>query len=156
MSACANAFIGGRDYIIEGVLGFHAAWLPDTSVIDTDKKINTLFRAGQVAGVQDAFYWMANGFSIQLPYYINSRSDVDKFVAFTTLEELMIFYVRDDENVDNNGLERYMQFQADVEPKVWDVPAISEYIAGNNAGYNGVMVIEFIYNGFQETTSEEE
>ena len=99
MSACAIAFIGGSDYKISGVLGFHNAW-NNLEVFGEDgvdqNELNQIYRNGQFLGTQSTYYLLVNGFSIDLQFSIASRTDPANFVIFKSENELNKFYVRND------------------------------------------------------------
>ena len=161
MSACANAFIGGRDYKISGILGFHASWV-NKDIIEqlTTTQVNQLLQQGQVSGVRDVYYWFANGFSIQLPFYINANTSPSNFLVFLSTEKLMEYYVRDDENPDNDTIYTFMKFNDALQPVVWNERRAIAYaqdqlqdVVENGASVN---LVEVIHNGFAETDNEEE
>ena len=90
VSACYIAFLGGKEYDIDGVLAAHNAWLKDTNDLTVNQGINQ----GQSLGAYDTYFHLANGFNFTLPYAISSFTDKDTFVAFTDESELMKFFVR--------------------------------------------------------------
>ncbi len=100
VSACYIAFLGGKNYDIDGVLAAHNAYLKDGGMDETGgtPDINQTIVYGQQLGAYDAFYHLANGFNFTLPYMIAQHTDKDTFVAFTDQEDLNAFYARNDED----------------------------------------------------------
>lgn len=135
LSACANAFIGGHSYKVSGILGFHSAWLPVTqeqiSTLTPDR-FNALYGNAQWNGVFDSYYWMINGFSIQMPAAINAYTTPDKFLVFLSEEELLSYYVRDDGNTDTQPVFDYMRFDDTRPTTVWGGVEMVPYL---NAQY---------------------
>ena len=70
LSACAIGFIGAKDYVILGALGFHNMYITDENLVDADKLL--LLIRGQQFGVRTAIFFVANGFEIELPYIISA------------------------------------------------------------------------------------
>ena len=66
--------------------------------------INETLIHGQQLGVYDTYYHLANGFSLKLPYTISKHTDKDTFIAFTDVDDLMDFYVRNEEDKINQYL----------------------------------------------------
>ena len=99
LSACAIAYIGGTDYEVEGILGFHKAHLAGAEPFMNQEEA---FDAGQLAGSYHLYYLIANGFSVSLTAHIDQRSTPNDFIVFTNTEDLLKFYVRsDDDNISN-------------------------------------------------------
>lgn len=107
LSACAEAFLGAADYIVDGALGFHVSWFPNP----TGKPENDVFQFGQAAGTTSTYYYLANGFSAQLPYLVNAFTSSETFLTFFDESQLMEFYARSDEDKIND----YLQFKVDVD-----------------------------------------
>ena len=96
LSACAVAFIGGTNYVIDdGILGFHKGHLAGKEPFMSQDEA---FDNGQQAGTYNAYFILANGFSIDLALAIDKWSDPNNFVVFTTTEDLNKFYVRSEED----------------------------------------------------------
>lgn len=93
LSACATAFMGAKDYIIQGVLGFHVAWSP------MEMETNDATRMGQYLGTQDTLHILSNGFSGQLAILIAGFTTSEVFLVLTQ-EDFEMFYVRNDDGVD--------------------------------------------------------
>ena len=122
VSACYIAFLGGKDYDIDGVLAAHNAWIKDTGDFTVNQGINQ----GQALGAYDTYYHLANGFNFALPYMITAYTDKNTFVAFTDEKELNAFFVRDavDKivsyldstvgNTDENWVEKHVVKSADL------------------------------------------
>ena len=103
MSACADAFLGAAEYVIDGgTLGFHKAWIPPVY----RHRIGTqeAFDSGQIYGAENVQWVLANGFNIQLANAINYYTAPDTFLVFFSEESLMKFYVRDEDNNINDYL----------------------------------------------------
>ena len=99
LSACAAAFIGGTDYKVEGILGFHKGHLNGLEPFMNQEEA---FDNGQVAGSFHLYYIIANGFGVDLAFNIDRRTSPSNFIVFTNTEDLMKFYVRDDvDNISN-------------------------------------------------------
>lgn len=97
LSACAFAFIGGTDYLIDGTLGFHVAWVDfeeDTTFDEND--VNSGYRAGQLLGNQMTIWFMQNGFTPHIATQIAYKTDKSKFLVFRHEDELNQWYTRND------------------------------------------------------------
>lgn len=99
LSSCAIAFVGGTNYKIDGILGFHTAWLSiDPKDMEPDgisvKMLNQAYKSGQMIGAQLSYYMRINGFHDFLTMQINVKSDKDNFVSFTHEDQLNEWYVR--------------------------------------------------------------
>ena len=120
VSACYIAFLGGKEYDIDGVLAAHNAWIKDTGDFTVNQGINQ----GQALGAYDTYFHLANGFNFTLPYMIAIHTDKDTFVAFTDEAELMSFFSRNEEDkivtylkqlpIDNAWVEKYVVESADL------------------------------------------
>ncbi|MCG7944827.1 MAG: hypothetical protein N0C84_00615 [Candidatus Thiodiazotropha taylori] len=101
MSACAYAFVGGSDYKIDGLLGFHASWvdIPEVSIATSDQ-VNAYYLQGQAIGSYLTSYMMLNGFHSQLGNAMPYITDQENFWVFKHEDELMKFYVRNDDSQD--------------------------------------------------------
>jgi len=102
LSACAYAFMGGTDYKINGLLGFHNASI-GAFIEDTEwntNKVNSVYVAGQVLGTQASYWFMVNGFHPLLVTHIMQKTDKEKFVVFSNSKSFNKWYVRNDEAPD--------------------------------------------------------
>ena len=124
LSACAVAFIGGQDYEVEGILGFHKGHLAGAEPFLNQEEA---FDNGQQAGSFNLYYIMANGFSVDLGFQIDRRSSPDKFVVFTNTEDLLKFYVRDD------SIDLFESYVTPIEetPTVFDVNDMVTHLTNN-------------------------
>jgi hypothetical protein len=118
LSACAIGFIGAKDYVILGALGFHNMYVNDEDMVDIDKL--TLIIRGQQFGVRTAIFFIENGFEIELPYIISAFTTPEEFIVFTSTEDLMTFFARSEEDniidyLDNNEID-----DAWIEEHLWD------------------------------------
>jgi len=93
VSACALAFIGGWKYFIGGLLAFHSPYLPQYS---PDTIIEDIYYSGQNTGVQQMFYFAANGFRAQLYMTIAQYTDRENFMVFTNTNDLHHYLMIDD------------------------------------------------------------
>ena len=107
LSACAIAFIGGAEYTIDGALGFHSSYLPDPGSLPS----SVAFKEGQAVGVQDTFFFLANGFSVQLPQLISLYTSPEDFLVFYNESQLDEFFMRDEED----NINSYLSFPVDVD-----------------------------------------
>ena len=94
LSACAEAFIGGVTYEIDGVVGFHKSYIPD----DSEVGAQDAFDYGQWAGTRSLYSYLANGFSAQLGFIVNGYTSPTEFLVFFSEEQLDEFFVRSDED----------------------------------------------------------
>jgi hypothetical protein len=103
MSACAFAFIGGYDYRIDGMLGFHLAhFAPEdvTGVYNVDD-MNGEFEVGQQLGHYWSIWIMENGFSNHLTTTIVNETSKDNFLVMDHEDELMNWFVREETGMDD-------------------------------------------------------
>lgn len=133
LSACAIGFIGAKDYVILGALGFHNMYVTDENMVDIDKLM--LIIRGQQFGVRTAIFFIENGFEIELPYIISAVTTPEEFIVFTSTEDLMTFFARSEEDniinyLDNNDID-----DAWIEEHLWDSARFMLFMQGgdNNA-----------------------
>jgi len=133
LSACAIGFIGAKDYVILGALGFHNMYVTDENMVDIDKLM--LIIRGQQFGVRTAIFFIQNGFEVELPYIISAVTTPEEFLVFTSTEDLMTFFARSEENnivdyLDNNEID-----DAWIEEHLWDSARFMLFMQGgdNNA-----------------------
>lgn len=99
LSSCAIAFIGGTNYKIDGILGFHTAWLsiqkePNEKNPISVEMLNQSYKAGQQIGAQLSYYMRVNGFHDFLTMQINAKTDKDNFLSFSHEDQLNEWFVR--------------------------------------------------------------
>ncbi len=89
LSACAIAFMAGDTKIINGVLGFHVAWL--------DKKLesNEALKNGQLLGSITGIYFYNTGYIAQLQYLIGALTNKDTFLLMYSEEDLAMFEIKE-------------------------------------------------------------
>ena len=133
LSACAIGFIGAKDYVVLGALGFHNMYVTDENMVDIDKLM--LIIRGQQFGVRTAIFFIENGFEIELPYIISAVTTPEKFIVFTSTEDLMTFFARNEEDniidyLDNNDID-----DAWIDEHLWDSARFMLFMQGgdNNA-----------------------
>lgn len=133
LSACAIGFIGAKEYVILGVLGFHNMYIPDESMAEIDKL--TLILRGQWFGVQSTIFFVSNGFEVELPYIISVVTDPETFVVFTNTEDLLTFFARSEEDNVADYLSGNDIDEVWIEKHVWDTEDFMTYMQGgdNNA-----------------------
>jgi len=117
LSACAIGFLGAKEYIVRGVLGFHNMYIPAEVTVNIEDL--QLLIIGQSFGVQTTAFFLANGFDVSLPMIIANLTTPERFVIFTSTEDLMIFFARTEEDnvsgyldgtegVDNTWIETHL------------------------------------------------
>jgi len=133
LSACAIGFIGAKDYVILGALGFHNMYVTDENMVDIDKLM--LIIRGQQFGVRTAIFFIENGFEIELPYIISAVTTPEEFIVFISTEDLMTFFARNEEDniinyLDNNDID-----DAWIDEHLWDSARFMLFMQGgdNNA-----------------------
>jgi len=133
LSACAIGFIGAKDYVILGALGFHNMYVTDENMVEADKLM--LLIRGQQFGVRTAIFFIQNGFEVELPYIISAVTTPEEFIVFTSTEDLMTFFARNEEDniidyLDNNEID-----DAWIEEHLWDSARFMLFMQGgdNNA-----------------------
>lgn len=133
LSACAIGFIGAKEYVILGALGFHNMYITDENMVEADKLM--LIIRGQQFGVRTAIFFIENGFEVELPYIISAVTTPEEFIVFTSTEDLMTFFARNEEDniinyLDNNDID-----DAWIEEHLWDSARFMLFMQGgdNNA-----------------------
>lgn len=136
LSACAFAFIGGRDYRIDGILGFHAAWITPP-VNASAEELNGLFQQGQFAGIEFNMMFLQNGFNGYLASVITMTTDPDHMLVMRHESELLKWYVRDDV-ADQDDVIKYLSYPPVLEetPAVMTGEEIMEWVANNPTNNN--------------------
>lgn len=110
VSACAEAFLAGHDYIISGVLAFHRSYIPfpHSMTVTGDEG----FGQGQFLGSQFSLYRLLNGFHPLLSSIIYASTGPSEFLVFTHEDSLNSFYTRGDEP------DSISQLLSDIEPVI--------------------------------------
>lgn len=144
LSACAYAFIGGMNYRVDGILGFHVAFIdPGQNGFPPGEDpfnlpgLNNAYQQGQYTGSVFAQWFLTNGFNIGLVDQIVIETSQEKFLTFTHEDELMRYYVRDDaaEN-DTDGIIKYLSAIPDVPaPVIMNGDEMMEW-SSNNQTHN--------------------
>jgi hypothetical protein len=93
ISACAFAFLGGHTQYMGGVLAFHEAWA-ETKFKSKDK----LFSEGQDIGGYTLFYVMEMGYTSQLAYLIQAKTNKGVYLVFDSTKDLNVFFVSKDDS----------------------------------------------------------
>ena len=122
LSACAVAFTGGYDYHIEGTLGFHNAYFFEDPDVDYNYKQAVKDHiSGQQLGTVVTSFFASNGFAFNLQFDITGNTDPETFLAFTSNEDFLKYYVRNDEDMSRDAISNYW-----IEPikkedlKIWN------------------------------------
>ena len=108
LSACATAFLGAAEYDIDGALGFHNAWSPRAN---RNLDHNDYLGQGQALGVADSYYYLANGFSMELPFLVSHLTSPNKFLTFFDESQLEFFLARTEED----KIDNYLTFKVDLD-----------------------------------------
>jgi len=87
LSACAIAFMAGSEYIVEGILGYHNAWIPSEQSVYTKKEFNEGFNLAQLIGGQTLYYKAANGFVFDFALQVLYKTSPTKFAVFTETKQ---------------------------------------------------------------------
>lgn len=98
LSACAIAFMGGDNYVIEGVLGFHNAWRPTAAVI-TDEEAKVGFNTAQIIGAYWLRFVLLNGYSHDFAFDVLHKTDPNTFLIFTDEADFNTYKVTDRNNM---------------------------------------------------------
>jgi len=77
LSACATAFLGGKEKTLEGTLGFHVAWSRQKGEYSNGMK------AGQRLGAIDAVYHFEMGYTMQMQYVVSVVTDSENFLLLS-------------------------------------------------------------------------
>ena len=138
LSACAIAFIGGDNYKVDGILGYHSAYvkLPEDATV-TRKTVNLGYRTGQALGAQMSHYFRLNGFHDYLSMTINNRTTPERFLIFTHENQLMEWFARAPEG-EPDLLEYYVNGSALPDKimerqRIMDGPLMQAYIRTSKA-----------------------
>lgn len=85
VSACALAFVGGWKYLVGGLLAFHSPYLPK---YEPQTVLEDIYYSGQYTGVQQMYYFAANGFRAQLYMTIAQYTDRENYMVITNTNDL--------------------------------------------------------------------
>lgn len=91
VSACAFAFLGATRQFADGALAFHAAWVDKTNF----KSKNKMFLEGQMVGGYTLYYVMKMGYSSQLAYFIQAKTNKDTFLVLSVGDLKTLFVSKD-------------------------------------------------------------
>ena len=91
LSACAVAFIAGKEKVSEGLLGFHVAWANNALGTFSDG-----LKGGQYMGTLTAGYFFNMGYTLQIPYMVSRYTDSGTFLLLTT-QDLKLFEMKDND-----------------------------------------------------------
>ena len=83
MSACAKSVLGANVRFINGVIGFHPAYLPEGSGGNPSES----FKGGQIEGMNDTLFMIERGVSRQVIRAIQYFGSPDVFMVFTSTED---------------------------------------------------------------------
>ena len=126
LSACAFGFMGAHSYHIYGVLGLHNMYLFEEDLVKKER--DTLLAGGQMYGVRTAIFYLAHGFSLELPLIVASTTKQDSFIAFTNSDDFMRFFVRDKEDHVFNYLAPTGVDKTWLDSHLWTSTDVSNYI----------------------------
>lgn len=148
LSACAIAFIGGKDYMIDGTLGFHNAWISiDQETAFNLDELNSAYKSGQLIGTQLSYYFRVNGFHDALALQVTMKTDAQNFIIFTHEDELLEFFSRatDHEDTINHYIDPSRIPEGTLDNiKVMDMQAMIAWIDDPlNAPTRGRQVVRF-------------
>lgn len=85
LSSCAYAFIGGEQYIIDGVVGFHHAYIPQ---FPQAASLYYIFTSGVMDGQMETEYCVRHGFTFQFIRTITMKTNPDLFLSFVNSNDL--------------------------------------------------------------------
>ena len=129
LSACAIGFLGAKEYVVLGVLGFHNMYINQA---DTDNIPDiSLLILGQSFGVRTTVFFLSNGFEAELPLLISVFTTPEVFLVFTSTEDLMQFFARSEtddvtEYLEGNGID-----QVWLDEHLWDTQRFIEFFGGD-------------------------
>ena len=119
LSACAYAFIGGTDYRIDGLLGFHTGYLrhnagdpnsfplpPDSTGVSPD--VNNAYQQGHYMGALFSLWFLQNGFNHYLFMTISAKTSIEKFLVMKHEDELYKWMARDN-STDINDYAKFLK-----------------------------------------------
>lgn len=128
MSACAIAFLGAKEYQIDGVLGFHNAYIPEEAA--TNLTAIEMLITGQAFGAKFTEFVIANGFTFELATLVTQFTDPEHFIVFTSTEDLMRFFARGKGLSVNNYLE-YTATEAWLKTHLWGPSEFASFFNDN-------------------------
>ena len=148
LSACAIAFVGGDNYEVnDGILGFHKAYIPG----DVYKDQQEAFKHGSSSGRYNLFFFLANGFSAEFSFVMDSKTDPDNFVVFTNEDDLNKHYVRTKEN----NLDDYLQ-PLNSKFTVWGGDEMISYLKDNPNEDTGWEIKEELFHSTNKKDNDDE
>lgn len=89
LSACGFMFLGGKEQVLEGLVGFHRPFIP--AQYESQFNSNDAFTNGQGIGVGTTFYFHTMGYTLQLQALITQITNPETFLVFKNLDELNKF-----------------------------------------------------------------
>ena len=129
LSACAIGFLGAKEYVVLGVLGFHNMYIEQA---DTDNIPDiSLLIVGQSFGVRTTVFFLSNGFEVELPILISIFTTPEKFLVFTSTEDLMQFFARSETDDVTEYLEGNDIDQVWLDEHLWDTQRFIEFFGGD-------------------------
>lgn len=133
LSACAIGFIGAKEYVVLGAIGFHNMYIDGENLVEADKL--SLLLSGQRFGVRTAIFFVANGFEMELPYVISVLTSPEEFIIFGSTEDLLTFFARTEEDNVVDYLATNDIDEAWIEAHLFDSSRLAWYLRGeeNNA-----------------------
>jgi len=132
LSACAIGFIGAKEYVVLGVLGFHNMYIPAEIAVNIEDL--QLLIIGQSFGVQTTAFFLANGFDVSLPMIIANLTTPERFVIFTSTEDLMVFFARTEEDNVSGYLDGTEEVDSTwIETHLWGPEEFSAYFIETQA-----------------------
>ena len=93
-SACAFAFLGGTEHVLDGLIGFHSAHIPKE--FQDQINVGDAFSNGQNIAVMSTQYFYKMGYSLQLQTLITQLTNPTTFLVFKDITELHKFKYTDD------------------------------------------------------------
>lgn len=90
ISACAIAFLGANEYIVDGVLAFHKAYILEE---EQPKDVEAAYSQGENQGTTMAYWFTINGFTFELIQKIMFYTSKDRFLVFTHEKELAPYFM---------------------------------------------------------------
>ena len=151
LSSCAFAFLGGQDYKVDGILGFHSGWLPSVEIsFMTPEMINQVYSRGQALGSALSYYSLINGFNPAWPTLLPYITDKDNFWVFTHEDQLDPIFSR---NVNENGLDDinnyFKEFPEDLlnDDSIWSSKEMTEFVETYEGSARGRPVLS-VYHLF--------
>ena len=129
LSACAIGFLGAKDYVVLGALGFHNMYIDPADMADIQGL--DLLIMGQSFGVRTTVFFLSNGFEAELPLLISVFTTPEVFLVFTSTEDLMRFFARSETDSVTEYLEGNDIDQEWIDGHLWDTQRFIEFFGGD-------------------------